>query len=83
MKEVHYFVDLEKDPKGLIRMVRDDLKRIISSPGATRVEQAKKKIRFYEWCLEADDGLERFKKYIETKRASSEEAGFRAAGWIE
>lgn len=81
MKTVNYTIDLTKDPKSMIRMVRDDLQRLLSSPGATNVESGLKKIRFYDWCLEHDDGLEKFDTYCHTKRRLGEEAGFKAAGW--
>ncbi len=82
MVTVEYTVNLD-DPKSMIAMVRDDLMRLLSSPGATNISQGQKKIRFYNWCLERADGAEKFETYCKAKRKAglNDEAGFLAAGW--
>lgn len=79
---VTYNIDVD-DPKSFLRVVRDDLKRILASPSATNIESGKKKLRFYNWCLEHEEGVDRFKEYALVKRYESEEAGFQAAGWAD
>ena len=68
-----------------IEMLRDGMVQILKAPGAIKIDQGKKKIRFYDWCLSQEDGWEKFQLYTAEKRKNGydDEGGFAAAGWVE
>ncbi len=83
MKTLDEAFQVGDDPKGMIKFVRANLRELLNLPGARNAEGGEKKIRFYDWCLAREDGVQKFRVYAETKARSGEEAGFKAAGWEE